>query len=39
MHHELEVNAIGRVRPLPEKEDEEGNPIERDNPETSEPLK
>lgn len=39
MHHELEVNTIGRVRPLPDKEDEEGNPIERDNPESSAPLK
>jgi hypothetical protein len=39
VHHELEVNTIGRVRPLPDKEDEEGNPIERDNPESSAPLK
>jgi hypothetical protein len=39
VHHELEINAIGRVRALPEKTDDEGNPIEREQPEAGTPLK
>lgn len=39
-HHELEINVRGRCRPLPEQEDEDGNPIEdEDPPEEIPPLR
>eukprot|EP00903_Cladosiphon_okamuranus_P010188 g9647.t1 len=32
VHHELELNTLGRCRPMPEKLDDEGNPIEEEDP-------
>ncbi|CAM9292680.1 unnamed protein product [Choristocarpus tenellus] len=40
VHHELELNILGRCRPMPEKLDEEGNPVEdEDPPEEVDPLR
>ena len=39
VHHVREINSIGRTLPLPDKEDEEGNPVERQNPESAAPLR
>ncbi|CAN0563084.1 unnamed protein product, partial [Ectocarpus sp. 12 AP-2014] len=32
VHHEFELNTLGRCRPMPEKLDDEGNPIEEEDP-------
>ncbi|CAM9242731.1 unnamed protein product, partial [Chrysoparadoxa australica] len=32
VHHEMELNVLGRNRPMPEKLDDEGNPIEEEDP-------
>mmetsp|Transcript_32870 Transcript_32870/g.42017 ORF Transcript_32870/g.42017 Transcript_32870/m.42017 type:complete len:456 (+) Transcript_32870:135-1502(+) len=39
-HHEMELNVLGRCRPMPERLDENGDPIEdEDAPEPVEPLR
>ncbi|CAM9424844.1 unnamed protein product, partial [Heterosigma akashiwo] len=39
-HHELELNTLGRCRPMPERLDENGDPIEdEDAPEAVDPLR
>lgn len=40
VHHEIELNVLGRVLPMPEQLDENGDPIEPEEPvETTPPLK